>query len=75
MKWLLQNKLIIAGIIIGAIAGFIYWKQIGCSTGTCMITSKWQNSTGYGALMGGLLFSIFQRPVKTNKGTKENENE
>lgn len=64
-----------AGIIIGAIGGFIYWKQIGCSTGTCMITSKWQNSTAYGALMGGLLFSIFQKPVKTKSETKENDNE
>jgi len=75
MKWLLQNKLVIAGIIIGAVGGFIYWKQIGCSTGTCMITSKWHNSMAYGALMGGLLFSFFQKPVKTNKETKGTENE
>jgi hypothetical protein len=74
MKWLLQNKLVIAGIIAGAIGGFIYWNQIGCSSGTCMITSKWQNSTAYGALMGGLVFSIFQKPVKANK-EKKNENE
>jgi uncharacterized protein YcfJ len=73
MKWLLSNKLVIAGIIIGAVAGFIYWKQIGCSSGTCMITSKWPNSTGYGALMGGLFFSLFQKPVK--KETKQNDNE
>ena len=75
MKWLFQNKLIIAGIIIGAIGGFIYWQQIGCSTGTCMITSKWLNSTAYGGLMGGLLFSIFQKPMKPKNETKENENE
>jgi hypothetical protein len=73
MKWLLNNKLVIAGIIIGAIGGFIYWQQIGCNSGTCMITSKWHNSTGYGALMGGLLFSLFQKPVK--KETNQNENE
>jgi hypothetical protein len=73
MKWLLNNKLVIAGVIIGAIGGFIYWKQIGCSSGTCMITSKWQNSTGYGALMGGLLFSLFQKPVQ--KETKQTDNE
>jgi uncharacterized protein YcfJ len=56
-----NNKLIIAGIIIGAIGGYLYWQQIGCSNGTCMITSKWHNSTAYGALMGGLLFSIFKK--------------
>ncbi|MEP6597711.1 MAG: DUF6132 family protein [Ginsengibacter sp.] len=71
MKWLINNKLIILGIITGAIIGFIYWKQIGCNTGTCMITSKWSNSTVYGALMGGLLFSIF-RKNKNNSGEGKN---
>ena len=51
----------IAGIILGAIGGFLYWQQIGCSTGTCAITSKWHNSTAYGGLMGGLLFSMFKK--------------
>jgi len=75
MKWLLNNKLMIGGIIVGAVAGFIYWKQVGCTSGTCMITSKWHNSTSYGALMGGLLFSMFQKPVRKDKETKSSENE
>jgi LytS/YehU family sensor histidine kinase len=75
MKWLLNNKLVIVGIIVGSVAGFFYWKQVGCTSGTCMITSKWHNSTGYGALMGGLLFSIFQKPVRKDKETKSSENE
>ena len=58
-KWILKNKLLLLGILIGATAGFVYWQQVGCVSGTCMITSKWHNSTAYGALMGGLLFSIF----------------
>ena len=66
-NWILNNKLMIAGIIIGAIGGYLYWQQIGCSSGTCMITSKPLNSTLYGALMGGLLFSMFQ---KENPETK-----
>jgi uncharacterized membrane protein YeaQ/YmgE (transglycosylase-associated protein family) len=60
-NYLLRNKLPLAGIILGAIAGFVYWKMIGCESGTCMITSKWHNSTVYGALMGSLLFSIFKK--------------
>jgi phage shock protein E len=59
--WFLNNKLLFAGIIIGAISGYLYWQQIGCDSGTCGITSKWHNSTAYGALMGGLLFSIFKK--------------
>jgi Family of unknown function (DUF6132) len=60
-SWVLNNKLLIAGIILGAIGGYLYWQQIGCSSGTCAITSKWHNSTAYGALMGGLLFSMFKK--------------
>ncbi|MBL7724013.1 MAG: hypothetical protein JNK27_07675 [Chitinophagaceae bacterium] len=58
---MLNNKLLIAGIILGAIGGYLYWQQIGCSSGTCAITSKWHNSTAYGALMGGLMFSMFKK--------------
>lgn len=60
-SWVLNNKLLIAGVALGAIGGYLYWQQIGCSSGTCAITSKWHNSTAYGALMGGLLFSMFKK--------------
>lgn len=53
-----------AGVFIGAIAGYLYWKFIGCTSGTCAITSNPLNSTIYGAVMGGLLFSIFKKDKK-----------
>jgi hypothetical protein len=65
-SWVLSNKLLIAGVILGALGGYIYWQQIGCSSGSCAITSKWPNSTAYGALMGGLLFSMFKREKNAN---------
>ena len=49
------------GITLGAVAGFLYWKFIGCSSGTCMITSKPINSTLYGAVMGLLVAGIFTK--------------
>ncbi len=60
-KWFNNNKLYLAGAIIGAIAGYLYWQQVGCSSGTCMITSKPINSTLYGALMGALLLGMFKK--------------
>ena len=69
MNWVNNNKLVLAGVLAGAIAGFLYWKTIGCSTGTCLITSKWHNSTAYGAMMGGLFFSIFKKQ-KNEPGNK-----
>lgn len=59
--WINKNKLSVIGIVIGAIAGFLYWNFIGCASGTCMITSKPINSTLYGALMGYLIFNIFKK--------------
>lgn len=53
--------LTIVGIIIGAITGYFYWKFIGCTTGSCSITSKPFNSTLYCAVMGGLLSSILKK--------------
>lgn len=65
-NWVLKNKWTIAGVLIGALGGYLYWQQVGCSNGTCLITSKWHRSTAYGALMGGLLFSMFRKETKQN---------
>lgn len=61
MNFILKNKLSLLGIVVGAIGGFLYYYYIGCASGTCPITSKPLNSTAYGALMGGLLFTSFKK--------------
>jgi len=72
MKSLFKNNiLLIAGITIGGVAGYLYWQQIGCTNGTCLITSTWHNSTAYGALMGGLVFSLFKKSPLTGEEKKE----
>ena len=60
MNIILKNKLIVMGVILGAIGGYLYYYWIGCNSGGCAITSQPVNSTVYGAMMGGLLFSIFR---------------
>jgi hypothetical protein len=54
-------KLLLIGIVVGSTAGYLYFHFVGCASGTCAITSKPVNSTLYGAVMGGLLFSIFKK--------------
>lgn len=46
------------GIVIGTIAGYLYYYYVGCASGTCAITSKPLNSSLYGGLMGGLLLNM-----------------
>lgn len=65
MIWLKNNGLAIAGMAVGAIAGFLYWNYLGCENGTCLITSKPLNSTLYGGLMGWLVFSLFEKEQKS----------
>ncbi|HEY9072331.1 MAG TPA: DUF6132 family protein [Candidatus Ozemobacteraceae bacterium] len=42
---------------VGAAAGFLFYKFIGCSSGTCPITSSPVGSTIYGLLIGLILSS------------------
>lgn len=58
-----MNKylLTIIGVTLGAVGGYLYYHFIGCSSGTCPITSRPLNSSLYGAFMGGLMFNIFEK--------------
>jgi hypothetical protein len=47
------------GILMGSIAGYLYYYFVGCASGSCAITSSPLNSTLYGGVMGGLLFNLF----------------
>lgn len=64
MNFINKYKLAIIGVILGAIGGYLYYHYVGCSSGTCPITSKPLNSTLYGALMGGLILTIFKKEKK-----------
>lgn len=71
-KWFNNNKLYLIGAVVGALAGYLYWQQIGCASGTCAITSKPLNSSIYGAAMGALLFGMFKKENK-KQALKEEE--
>jgi len=36
----------------GSAGGFLYWKFVGCTSGTCIIKSVWYLSTLYGLILG-----------------------
>ncbi len=74
-NWIKNNLLYFIGAVVGAIAGYIYWQQVGCVSGTCMITSKPVNSTLYGALLGSLLFGLFKKQPKNEIVHKEEKNQ
>ncbi|MCU0462594.1 MAG: DUF6132 family protein [Bacteroidales bacterium] len=63
MELLKRFKLILIFGVLGAAGGFLYWKFIGCQSGTCPIKSVWYWSTLYGALIGALVGSIIRDMV------------
>lgn len=65
-KLLKRNWLVLAGGILGATVGYLYWRFVGCTSGSCQITSLPVMSTIYGSIFGGLLLSMF-KPNKKQK--------
>ena len=69
--FLKKHTLTVIFSVAGAAGGFLYWKFIGCSSGTCFIKSVWYMSTLYGILLGwvtgGLMEDLilkFRKPGK-----------
>jgi len=69
--FLIKHKLTLIGAMIGAVGGYAYYHFIGCSSGTCAITSQPMNSTLYGTLMGSMFFSAFTPQKTIKKETNE----
>ncbi len=74
MKEFLKNKPIeISFAVIGAIGGFLYWKFIGCTNGTCAIQSVWYWSTLWGMVAGYLLGDFTGGLIRKRKGKKNSD--
>ena len=49
-------KRLIIGAVLGAFAGFAYYYFVGCSTGSCPLTSNPYLMTIWGVFFGTVLF-------------------
>lgn len=48
----------IIGTLLGAAGGFLYWKYVGCLSGTCAIKSNWYLMVPWAAVLGFLAGSV-----------------
>jgi phosphate/sulfate permease len=55
MEKLKKYRISIIFAIVGAISGFLYWRFVGCLSGTCAIKSVWYWTTLWGTAVGYLV--------------------
>ncbi|MBA4323079.1 MAG: hypothetical protein C0408_09715 [Odoribacter sp.] len=58
VEFIKKHLLVLVFSLAGAIGGFLYWKFVGCTSGTCMIKSVWYWSTLYGLLLGYVIGGV-----------------
>lgn len=74
MGFIRKNWIVIVLTVAGLTGGYLYWRLVGCNTGSCPITSNWHSSVAFGGLFGFLLSDIVKDTVSSkNKGKEENK--
>jgi hypothetical protein len=58
------NYLLVAAGLAG---GFLYWRLVGCNSGSCPITAHWHSSVLTGGIMGYLAGDMVADFRKKNK--------
>ena len=49
---------VIALPLVGSAGVWLYYRYVGCTTGTCAVTSSLWLSTGFGYILGSLLYPV-----------------
>lgn len=77
-RFIIKNAFIIIFSVAGAIGGFLYWKFVGCISGTCPIKSVWYLSTlwglAFGYLGGSIILDLIKKFNNRNKRVTEKKN-
>lgn len=66
-RWRKEISWAFIGALLGAAAGYLYWKNIGCISGTCAIWTNPFRATAYGALLGALVLWAIVPPARRAK--------
>jgi len=53
-----NNKTVLIGILLGIVAGFIYWYCIGCYMGLYPLSAEWWVDMSIGGLLGGFIATL-----------------
>lgn len=62
------------GTLLGVLGGYIYWKYVGCVSGTCTIKSNWYLMVPWAAVLGYLAGSVAGDIIRKRKKSADSEN-
>lgn len=62
------------GTLLGVLGGYIYWKYVGCVSGTCTIKSNWYLMVPWAAVLGYLAGSVAGDIIRKRKKPADSEN-
>lgn len=68
-----SKRLQLIFLVIGAVGGFLYWKFVGCKTGTCAIKSVWYWTVLWGSAVGYLVGDFIGEIITKRKKKSEGE--
>lgn len=71
-EFLLKHRFGLMLIIPGFIGGYLYWKYVGCVSGTCPLKSNFYYMVVFGSLIGYFLGDLVDEYVEKKK-KKSNE--
>jgi hypothetical protein len=66
-----KHKLSLIGLILGGIAGYLYWYYVGCLSGTCPLKQLWYYDALLGALIGWVIADLIQSFINKRKENNE----
>lgn len=72
-NFLKSKRLQLIFLVIGAVGGFLYWKFVGCKTGTCPIQSVWYWTVLWGSAVGYLVGDFISDIITKHKKKSEGE--
>lgn len=72
-NWTRKHLPEIIGAVAGGVGGFLYWKYVGCVSGTCAIKSNWYLMVPWGMLLGYLAGSVIGDIIRKGRAPEKKE--
>jgi len=70
-NFFIKHKFSLLFLIPGIIGGYLYWRYVGCLSGTCPLKSNWYFTILFGALIGYFIGDIIDDYFKKKNINKD----